>query len=193
MSFTTAPPTAAWQHRSARAGFEVAYFRTTDAGVLIDGCSTAVEDGTAWAVDYQITLDRAWRTRHAKIAGRRPGGWTTVTLNSDGVGHWLVNGVPHAALDGCLDIDLEASALTNALPVHRLGLAQDATAQAPAAYVRAAGLAVSRLEQSYHRIADQDARQRFDYRCPDFGFACTLVYDESGLVLDYPGIAVRAH
>jgi hypothetical protein len=25
-----------------------------------------------------------------------------------------------------------------------------------------------------------------------FGFTCRLVYDESGLVLDYPGIAVRA-
>jgi hypothetical protein len=27
---------------------------------------------------------------------------------------------------------------------------------------------------------------------PAFDFACRLTYDESGLVLDYPGIAVRA-
>jgi hypothetical protein len=27
---------------------------------------------------------------------------------------------------------------------------------------------------------------------PALGFTCRLIYDESGLVLDYPGIAVRA-
>jgi len=35
-------------------------------------------------------------------------------------------------------------------------------------------------------------RQRYDYAAPVFDFACRLLYDESGLVLDYPGIAIRA-
>jgi hypothetical protein len=51
---------------------------------------------------------------------------------------------------------------------------------------------VGRLEQRYVRVADKGARQRFDYTAPAFGFSCVLVYDESGLVLDYPGIASRA-
>jgi hypothetical protein len=38
----------------------------------------------------------------------------------------------------------------------------------------------------------KSGRQRYRYAAPAFGFTCTLVYDESGLVLDYPGIAVRA-
>ena len=33
---------------------------------------------------------------------------------------------------------------------------------------------------------------RYRYRAPSFDFECELVYDESGLVLDYPGIATRA-
>jgi hypothetical protein len=41
-------------------------------------------------------------------------------------------------LDGCLDADLESSAMTNAMPVRRLGLAVAARAAAPAAYFRAA-------------------------------------------------------
>ena len=41
-------------------------------------------------------------------------------------------------------------------------------------------------------ITDQGSHQRYDYTAPVFDFACRLVYDESGLVLDYPGIAVRA-
>jgi hypothetical protein len=38
--------------------------------------------------------------------------------------------------------------MTNALPVHRIALPAGAPADAPAAYVRAAGLAVERLEQT---------------------------------------------
>jgi hypothetical protein len=73
-----------------------------------------------------------------------------------------------------------------------MSLALGARAAAPAAYVRAVGLAVERLEQSYLRAPDEAARQRYDYAAPAFDFACRLTYDESGLVLDYPGIAVRA-
>jgi hypothetical protein len=82
--------------------------------------------------------------------------------------------------------------MTNALPVHRLHLHLGQQAAAPAAYVRAVGLAVERLEQSYVRVSDEDGRQRYDYVAPTFDFTCRLVYDETGLVVDYPGIAVRA-
>ena len=81
--------------------------------------------------------------------------------------------------------------MTNALPVHRLGLPVGGRATAPAAYVRARDLAVERLEQTYARVTDETSHQRYDYRAPAFEFACRLVYDESGLAIDYPGIAVR--
>ena len=81
--------------------------------------------------------------------------------------------------------------MTNALPIHRMGLRVGARASAPAAYVRALDLGVERLEQDYARSADESCHQRYDYAAPVFGFACRLVYDESGLVLDYPGIAAR--
>jgi len=158
----------------------------------IQGCTTAIEGGRAWAVDYAIAADTTWTTRRAHISGRSASGLHSIVLEADGAGHWLVDGevVPH--LDGCLDVDLEASAMTNALPVHRLGLPVGGGAAAPAAYVRALDLAVERLEQTYARITDETSHQRYDYTAPAFEFACRLVYDESGLVLDYPGIAVRA-
>jgi hypothetical protein len=82
--------------------------------------------------------------------------------------------------------------MTNALPVRRMGLVPGAGAAAPAAYVRAVGLAVERLEQTYRRVPAKAARQSYDYAAPVFDFACRIAYDESGLVLSYPGIAVRA-
>lgn len=82
--------------------------------------------------------------------------------------------------------------MTNALPVHRLDLPVGGTAGAPAAYVRALDLTAERLEQVHRRIADQDARQQYQYSAPAFGFTGRLRYDDSGLVADYPGIATRA-
>ena len=192
MSFAPLPVTAAWRHRGARAGFEVVYFGGRGDLYRIEGWTTAVEDGGTWAVEYAIEVDGAWATRSATIHGRSAGGSHAARLEADGHGHWLVDGQPAPGLDGCLDVDLEASAMTNALPVRRMGLPVAATAAAPAAYIRAVGLAVERLEQTYARITDEAACQRYDYAAPAFGFQARLVYDECGLVLDYPGIAVRA-
>jgi uncharacterized protein len=192
MDFAPVPATAAWQHRDARTGFEVAYFQPLGERCRIEGWTTAVEDGRTWAVDYVIDLDEIGSTRGALIRSRSAAGFSSTFLEVDGTGRWLVDGVPAAHLDGCVDVDLESSAMTNALPVRRLGLEPGARAAAPAAYVRAVGLAVERLEQDYQRAPDEAARQRYDYAAPAFDFACRITYDESGLVLDYPGIAVRA-
>ena len=192
MSFSVLPVTAAWQHRDARLGFEVAYFSAAGRAYHINGCTTAVEDGLTWMVSYAIRLDEAWTTRSARITGRSASGIRHTQLEADGMGRWRVDGELASHLDGCLDVDLESSAMTNALPVHRMGLPIGARASAPAAYVRALDLSAGRLDQDYVRAADEGRHQRYDYAAPVFGFACRLVYDESGLVLDYPGIAVRA-
>jgi Putative glycolipid-binding len=67
----------------------------------------------------------------------------------------------------------------------------DFLADAPAALVRALGFDVERPEQRYERIADDGTQQRFDYTAPVLDYGGRLVYDASGLVLDYPAIAIR--
>jgi hypothetical protein len=114
-----------------------------------------------------------------------------VIIEGDGAGHWAIDGRPEPALDGCLDVDLESSAMTNALPMRRLLLAHGEFVQAPAVYVRVQDLHVQRLEQSYLRKADSDQGPSFDYQAPTFDFACRIEYDWSGLVIHYPGIAER--
>jgi hypothetical protein len=54
----------------------------------------------------------AGRTRRASIWGRSTSGSRSAKIEADGAGCWRVNGTraPH------LDVDLESSALTNALP-----------------------------------------------------------------------------
>jgi len=137
MPSETLPPFAAWRHRDARAGFEVVFLGPGPEGHHLEGHTAAVEDGQPWAVRYSIVIDASWTTRRAHVIGQSGSGHHEVSLESDGAGAWLINGASAPQLAGCLDVDLESSSLTNALPVHRLRLAVAQEADAPAAYVRA--------------------------------------------------------
>jgi uncharacterized protein len=182
------PATAAWRHAGARTGFEVLFTRPDAEGLRFEGHVAAAEDGVAWSVRYDITVDAAWRTRRARVATRSAAGEHETRVEVDANGAWRVDGSPAPELDGCLDVDLEASAFTNAIPVHRLALPIGAEARAPAAYVRVPDRRVERLEQRYARLDGS----RYAYEAPELGFEAELVYDERGLILDYPGIATRA-
>lgn len=179
---STLPSFAAWQFVDAVTGFEVVY---PEPGRL-RGHTSAVEDGQAYAVHYDIRLDAQWRTREVRVRNDTVAGPGSVLLLSDGEGRWTVDGEPAPHLDGLVDVDLEASACTNTLPVHRLPMPSDEVVPASAVYVQALDLGVRRLDQTYRRL---DAH-RFDYGS-EGGFRAVLEYDHSGLVLDYPGIARR--
>ncbi len=83
-------------------------------------------------------------------------------------------------------MDLEASACTNTLPIHRMTLPVGEEVVASAVYVQALDLVVRRHDQTYRRRDDH----RFDYTA-EGDFHALLAYDDAGLVVDYPGIAVR--
>jgi hypothetical protein len=190
MSFGDLPRFAAWRHYVSRSGFEVA-FLSAPPPHRAEGDTAAVDVDDAWAVHYAIEFGEGWITKSARVAGRSSLGEHQVQLDTDGAGRWRIDGRRAEQLDGCRDVDLEASCLTNALPVHRLGLQVGEAAAAPAAYVRARTLSVERLEQRYTRLEDLEDAQRYRYEAPGFGFQCDLTYDRAGLLLSYPGIGVR--
>lgn len=131
------PATATWRHLGAREGFEALFPVRAVGGWRLEGWTAAVEDGRAWGVRYAIALDDQGRTREARVECRHAGGSHEVAVEGDGRGAWLVNGAPAPHLEGCLDVNLEASAFTNAFPVRRLALGVGDRAEAPAAWVRA--------------------------------------------------------
>ena len=192
-TFDELPIAAAWRHEASREGFEVVFFGTVPRGRRMEGWTAAVEDAEAWVVGYEIVVDESWRTTSARVWARSREGEREVRVQADGSGKWLIDGAVADDLDGCIDIDLESSACTNTLPVHRLALGEGEAGESPAAYVRALDLRVERLEQRYFRVAaDGDpGRPRFHYSAPRFDYDDDLVYDSRGLVLHYPGIATR--
>ena len=182
MRLAPLPVAAAWQHVDARSGFEVLF----PAPGVLEGHTTAVEDGAIWAVSYRIELDPGWHTIRADVTGRSPSGTRAIRLERTDGDRWTVDGMAVPELDGCADVDLESSAVTNTLPIHRAEFPPGEPVPCPAAYVRA-DLNVQRLEQTY----TAHAPGRFGYVSPAFDFAAELRYDEAGLIVDYPGIARR--
>lgn len=180
--FEPLPPFAAWRFVDAVDGFEVVY----PGPRRLRGHTSAVEDGQAYAVAYEITLDDRWRTREVRVSSDTVAGSRTTVLESDGEGRWTVDGEPADQLRGLVDVDLEASACTNTLPVHRLAMPLGEVTVASAVYVEALDLTVRRLDQTYRRLDDH----RFHYTS-EGDFEAVLSYDDAGLVLDYPGIAAR--
>ena len=125
------------------------------------GTTSALEDGHAWTVSYHVMVDpMSWATRSACVSARTDAGKRALEVRTDGRGGWWLDGRRAGHLDGCLDIDLESSVLTNAFPVRRLGLASGQGADAPGAYVRAEDLRVERLEQRY--MSASRTRMRVD-------------------------------
>lgn len=194
--FSDLPPSASFTHTGARDGYEVVYARADAltggrrSGFLLEGGTAATEAGVPWSVQYRIVVDDAWRTIRARVTGVSPTGYRQLDAVVDD-GRWKVNGTERPDLAGCVDIDLESSLVTNTLAVHRLDLGGPHPVDAPAAFVRFEDLRVERLEQTYRRTRHTAERSVFTYTSATFDVECELVFDASGLVLDYPGLGHR--
>jgi hypothetical protein len=190
MHLSELPALASWRHTDARTGYEVLLCSSTATAHRLRGATTAVESGVGWSVGYRIDLDRRWCTRRAEVVATTGTGEHRVSLSTSGQ-RWVVDGRARPDLDGCVDVDLESSAATNTLPVHRLRFEPGEPVSVPAAYVRADDLRVHRMEQLYTLVDSTADGLTVDYESATFGFACRLRVDPAGLVVDYPGIAAR--
>ena len=129
------------------------------------------EDAGGAPVAYHLEVDADWRTRRVEVAV----GAGVRVLTSDGAGRWWRDGQAAPDLDGCLDVDIEATPLTNTLPIRRAG-----AGSVTAAWVRVPGPAVEPLPQTY----TDDGDGRWTYRSRG-GFVGALTVDADGVVVDY--------
>jgi hypothetical protein len=182
------PERAAWRHHTAREATEVVTARGLTDGWSLSGVVTGVEDGRPWSLAYEIEVDDSWRTRSAWVGSLLPGDPRELLLTRVGE-TWDADGRHLPALDGLVDVDLEGSAMTNTLPMHRTDLT--GRTAGPAAYVRL-DFSVRRLDQWYGPAEPvASGGWTVAYEAPEFEADFDLTYDASGLVVEYPGLATR--
>ncbi len=147
-------------------------------GFQLSGLLLQAHDDVPYVARYTIRVDAGWRTREVEVELEN-GGRTSLSLSTDGAGHWTLNGEHVAGLDDCIDVDLEWSPSTNTLPIRRLTLSPGESKGVSAAWVRFPSLEVERLEQMYERLDDR----RYRYRSGRF--TAELLVADDDLVVQY--------
>jgi hypothetical protein len=189
MSATFEPPWVTllvWEHLCWGAdgvGLEHLRLRSDDGDGVI---AWVDEEGRPFRLAYSIEWSPNWIFRRIRIdlTADTPG---TLELTRSADGRWERNGVAARELDGCDEVDLWPTPFTNSLPIRRLRLAPGATAAITVAHVIAPELTVTPRPQRYGNLGSGIYR----FESLHDGFTADLVTDDSGFVVDYPGLFRR--
>lgn len=183
--------TVAWQRVAGSHGHSVARMSEADDHRLFHGCEVLAGPGVRLACWFWVLLDRDWLTREVEVRAVSVDGERVLHLVADDQRRWFADGAHRPELDGCLDVDVAATPLTNTFPIRRLdGLAVGERATSPTAWVDVPGLSVTRVDQTYRRLRPVAGRDIWEYSDPTHG-AFSLTIDDEGLVVDYEGFAQR--
>ena len=182
----------AWERADESGGFSVARrerLEPPDAGWLFHGSEVLVGEQTL-SCTFCVVVGPDWVTRRVEVRSVSTVGEAQRRLKvSDG--HWTVDGAARPDLDGCVDVDVAATPLTNTFPIRRLAhLAVGRSVTSAVAWVDVPALGVTRVEQTYERLEDRDELAAWRYSDPTHG-GFVLTVDTEGLVVDYEGFAQR--
>jgi uncharacterized protein len=140
------------------------------------------------SVSYQLSCDAGWCVTALTIGAVSAAGSRSLTLSADQHGHWLADGEPRPDLDGCIDVDISLTPLTNTLPIRRLSWAPESPQHLDVVYVSAPDLTVRRARQRYTPLAAGGADNAAVFRYESGSFKAELTMDGDGFVSDYPGL-----
>jgi uncharacterized protein len=151
-------------------------------GWRFTGTLVAKLHGSPTALRYEILVDNIFKTRSLTIENSRLGKVILKRVKFRD-GNWLVDGKKRNDLRECTDVDIEATPVTNTLPIRRYALKLGDRVDLTALWVRIPSLKVMPMKQSYERIGEREYR----YRSAS-GFTAKLHVDDLGLVTRYGDI-----
>jgi uncharacterized protein len=142
------------------------------------------------SVRYQLTCDSGWRFRALTIGVTSANADKRLSLVATTDGHWSADGQPRPDLDDCIDIDINCTPLTNTLPVGRLNWSRSRSYRLTVAYISVPDLEVRPVWQRYTQLETGEQGQHA-FRYESSSFRADLRVDDSGFVVDYPGLWQR--
>jgi len=174
---------SAWE--GCEAGLEHVDIRPADGGLDISGVVIGREEDAKFGLSYRVRLDALWRTRRAHL---QTTSGHELHLESDGQGHWRENGKEQPSLQGCIDIDIQASPVTNTLPIRRLDWKAEESIEIRLCYIGIPDLTVSPATQRYTALIPGSL---YRFESLESRFTADLPVDADGFVTDYPGLFKR--
>jgi hypothetical protein len=169
------PLTVIWRRVLDNASFEFCRLIPTGLGYELKGVILAVENGEPVECRYEVACNLEWKTSEVRLYQYHGLVESNLHLLVDD-GTWNHHG-PLPKLGGCIDVDIELTPATNALPINRLNLNIGQSAEIQAAWVRLPSLAVVPARQRYARLAENLYR----YTSVDSGFTAEIEIGQYGL------------
>jgi hypothetical protein len=144
-------------------------------------------DPFSYRLDYTLETGEGFVTSRLMATAVGAGRRYTLDLRRSPAGEWSAD-TDLPELEEALDCDLGLSPLTNTMPVLRHGLLEGEEAvELLMAWVSVPDLAVYASAQRYTALGNRAVR----YEGLDTDFTADLLFDEDGLVVDYPRLGRR--
>lgn len=177
---------AIWNHNSPSLGLENVVLTKGGADSIL---LAFAEDGTPFRLIYRLGWDDQGRIREADLEVQAGQEKRSLLLPSDAEGHWRhAHGDQLRELDGCIDIDIWPTPLTNSLPLWRSNWGINQRREYRMAWVSAPELTVEAKAQAYTCLKEDV----YLFESLDgSGFQAELAVDDELVVVDYPSLFVR--
>ena len=179
------------------ADVEIDERRMRAAGVAIGS------DPLPYRLDYSFASRSKFVTKWIEVDAHGQGWRRTLRLKRDRAGEWDARWESHGeallpppsgdmnALGEALDCDLALSPLTNTMPVLRHGLLLGGAAALLMAWISVPDLSVIPSRQRYTFVRTDELVSVVRYESESRDFTAEIVFDDDGLVVEYPGIGHR--
>jgi uncharacterized protein len=147
-------------------------------GWVLSGSAALPVGESPGHLEYVVTVSEAWTVARADVSV-----WVGPTEMSLRLEHhdrtWTIDDRVRPDLDGCSDVDLGWTPLTNLVPIRRHDVAVGSSFEIVAAWLKFPELVVEPNRQRYTRLA----ADRWRYESGPYDFE--LLVDPSGVVLQY--------
>ena len=160
-------------------GVEYCTVRAGTNGWALGGTIVRQLDGRSALITYLIETDLSWKTKSVlvkQLLDRKHYSLKIEVKRS----RWFVRGREKKRLKGAFDVDLEASPVTNTLPIRRTNMRVGSKVDLTVAWVRFPSLRVEPFQQGYERMS----KSRYVYKSST-GFRAEIEVDGFGLVRHY--------
>jgi hypothetical protein len=154
--------------------------------------AAATPERPAFSVSYDLVTDDSGATKRLSINVSLPERERQLSIARDEENMWLITGHEgnsRNAYGGAVDVDMVLSPFFNALPIRRLGLHQSSdSVTVPVVYVYLPELTVAAATISYTGSGPGNP-EGITVNSPVAD--TTVVVDDDGFILNYPGLAER--
>jgi len=161
-------------------------------------------DPLPYRLDYSFASRSRFVTKWIEVEAHGQGWRRTLRLKRDRAGEWDAQWETHGeallqpptgdmnALHEALDCDLALSPLTNTMPVLRHGLLRGGgPVDLVMAWISVPDLSVVPSAQRYTFVRTDELVSVVRYESGPGDFSAEVVFDDDGLVVEYPGIGHR--